>query len=1145
MGVVATVGKTRSNFGFMLEEWPELAQHGRRSEQFAALDPRASMFYARYTVERMVEWLYQVEPKLAHPYKDDLNALLSDPAFKALVGSAIGNKLTVIRKAGNNAVHNPVNPTVNGAAIVVRELHHVCFWLARNYAKNGSQQPPSLAFDAGLLAAQPKSPSSQQQPAPQQSPEQLQQLAAELKAKDAALAKAAENQAGLEEQLQQLQAEIAEVKKQNQAVPDTHDYDESLTRRHLIDLDLHEAGWPLSRAEDREFPVDTMPTSSGTLSGKGYADYVLWGEDGLPLAVVEAKRTTKDPHVGKQQARLYADCLERRYGRRPIIYYTSGYETWIWDDTMYPERRVQGFHTKDQLQLILDRRLTRKPLAQQPIDNTIVERPYQHNAIRAVTEAYEDHHERKALVVMATGTGKTRTVVALAKLLQEANWAKRVLFLADRKVLVKQAANAFKTHIPGSSPVILASGQEADSRIHVATYPTMLNLINQTEGSLGQRRFGIGHYDLIIIDEAHRSVYQKYRSIFEYFDSLLIGLTATPQSEVDRNTYSLFDIEDNVPTFAYGLNEAIDAGFLVPPRVVPVPLKFPDEGIRYDDLSDAEKEQWDELDWNEDGEIPDEVDPAVVNSWLFNTDTVDKALEVLMTHGHKVAGGDRLGKTIIFAKNNQHAEFIAKRFDHHYPQLKGHFARVVTYQVTYAQTLIDEFSKRDGNPHIAISVDMLDTGIDVPAALNLVFFKMVRSKTKFWQMVGRGTRLCPDLFGPGKHKEDFLIFDLCRNAEYFNAGMPGNEGAVAKSLAEVTFATRARILRTTADLSWAPQAEYVHGVRESLQHTLSRLPHDNFLVKPSQKWLDRFAEDQEWKTLSGEDFDALEHELASLASIGALPDTEEAKRFDCTLYQAQLAALTASGSLEGYRRKIQSVAAALQDQPNVPAIASRLPLLATILDDGEWESVSPEWLEGIRVQLRQLVHLIEKQKRTVVYTNFQDELGEIEEIELAGASNGYVDFSRYKEKTRQYLAAYLDHAAVQRLRRNRQLTDQDLAELGRILSESGAGTAEDLERAATDGLGLFVRSLLGLDREAVEEALAEFISDTTLNASQLDFLDMLVGQLIQNGVVDPRALFASPYSEMAPSGPDVLLGKERAVRLISTLREIEGHARVS
>jgi len=1125
-----------SNFGFMLEDWPVLAQHARRAERFARIDPRASMFYSRYTIERLIEWLYKAERALTLPYKEDLNALLNEPSFKALVGGAVGSKLTIIRKAGNNAVHNPVNPTAQGAEIVLRELHHVCYWLARNYAKGGSQLPPSLTFDAGHLAPAGAAP------APQQTPEQLQKLEEELKTSREAYAKEAAKSADLEAQLQQLQAEVAATKQQNQKVPDRHDYDEALTRQHLIDWDLNEAGWPLDNPEDREFQVDTMPTASGTLAGTGYVDYVLWGADGLPLAVVEAKRTTKDPHVGKQQAKLYADCLERRYNRRPFIYYTSGYETWIWDDTRYPERKVQGFHTRDQLQLLISRRQTRKQLAQQQIDDAIVERPYQHNAIRAVAEAYENQFERKALVVMATGTGKTRTVVALAKLLQEANWAKRVLFLADRVALVKQAANAFKTHLPGSGPVILGSGEEADSRIHVATYPTMMNLINQTEGKLGQRRFGIGHYDLIIVDEAHRSIYQKYKAIFDYFDSLLIGLTATPQSEVDRNTYSLFGIEDNVPTFAYELNEAIEAGYLVPPRVVPVPLKFPYEGISYDDLPEHEKEQWDELDWNEDGEIPESVDPAVVNSWLFNTDTVDKALEVLMTHGHKVAGGDRLGKTIIFAKNNRHAQFIEERFDKNYPHLKGHFARVVTYQVAYAQNLIDDFSRRDADPHIAISVDMLDTGIDVPEAVNLVFFKMVRSKTKFWQMVGRGTRLCPDLFGPGEDKQDFFIFDLCRNAEYFNAGMPGNEGAVGKSLAESTFATRVQLLRATADLTWDANAPFVLDLRKSLQHTVDRLPRENFLVKPARKWVDRFAEPNAWDDLDVEDFEALETRVARLASIGALPDTEEAKRFDFLMLQTELASLQGK-PLGPLRTKVQAVAAALQDQPNVPAIAAQLQLLEAVLNDEEWESVSVEWLEEIRLKLRELVHLIEKRRRNVVYTNFQDELGDLEETELTGASNGHVDLARYRDKIRQYLDQYQEHASIQRLRRNKQLTALDLSELERILLESGLGTSEDLNRAAADGLGLYVRSLVGLDREAVQEAMEEFVAGTTLTSQQLDFLQVLTNHLVDNGRVSPSALFDSPYNELAPSGPDVLFGDEKVVQLFSILRDIEGRAR--
>ena len=292
--------------------------------------------------------------------------------------------------------------------------------------------------------------------------------------------------------------------------------------------------------------------------------------------------------------------------------------------------------------------------------------------------------------------------------------------------LVNQAANAFKAFLPQASPVNLVTDKAAHGRVYVSTYPTMMVLIDETKS--GVRRFGPGHFDLIVIDEAHRSVYRKYKAIFDYFDSLLVGLTATPKDEVDRDTYALFDLERGIPTDAYGLDEAVSDGFLVPPKAVSVPLKFQREGIKYDDLSKEEKEAWDAIEWDEDGAIPDRVEAAAVNKWLFNEDTVDKVLEHVMSHGLKVADGDLLGKTIIFAKNHDHAQFIAERFDANYPHLQGRFARVIDFKTEYAQSLIDDFSSADKEPHIAISVDMLDTGIDIPEVVNLVFSRLFARK---------------------------------------------------------------------------------------------------------------------------------------------------------------------------------------------------------------------------------------------------------------------------------------------------------------------------------------------------------------------------------------------------------------------------------
>lgn len=1124
------MGEVQSNFAFMLAQWPDLAQRARKAEQFAWIDPRVSMMYARHTAEHIVDWIYEHESAVPYPYQRDFNGLLNQPEFKALVGSTITSKLNAIRKAGNNAVHGKTDPSPQNSQFAVAELFHVCYWLARTYTIDAANLPATgMAFSVELLKPRLKAPA----PAPS-SMEAVAKLADELSAKDRELADAREKTTSLEQQLEQALAQIAAAKQRNQATPDDHNYDEALTRAYLIDQDLHDAGWPLTQDEDREYPVTGMPSTSGV----GYVDYVLWGADGLPLALVEAKRSTKDPLVGKQQAKLYADCLEAKFGRRPVIYYSNGYKSWLWDDSLYGDRPVQGFHTRDQLELMVARRTTRRHLAAEPIDNDTVERGYQHGAIRAVTESFEAS-SRKALVVMATGTGKTRTAVALSKLLMDANWAKRILFLADRVALVQQAAKAFKTHLPGSAPAILGQDNDTDSRINLATYPTILNMISGSKrGADGEPTFGIGHYDLIIVDEAHRSIYQKYRAVFDYFDSLLLGLTATPQADVDRNTYSMFDIEDDVPTFAYELDEAIEAGYLVPPRVVPVPLKFPYEGIRYDDLPEAEKEQWDELEWDEEGEIPDAVDPAVVNSWLFNTDTVNKALEVLMTRGHKVAGGDRLGKTIIFAKNSHHANFIAAQFDKNYPHLKGHFARVITYQETYAQSLIDAFGRPADDPHIAVSVDMLDTGIDVPDVVNLVFFKMVRSKTKFWQMLGRGTRLRPDLYGPGQDKQDFFIFDLCRNAEYFNAGLPGNEGSVGKSLSEVTFAARAKLLaasRVAGLGSLSLVTDLVHG----LSGQVSSLPAGNFLVKPHRQAVEKYSTPAGWDSLSETDIAELESGLAKVAGQGAAVEKEEAKRFDLIVLNAQLASLVDPGAVGTYRKKIQAIAAALADQPNNPAISPVLVLLEQIADDNEWESVSLEWLESVRRKLRGLVHLLEKKRRNVVYTSFEDELGELVEIELDGVHSGVNNFDRYRQKARMYLRSHLDLATLQRLRRNKPLTDLDLSELERILVESGAGTQEDLARARSEGLAHFVRSLVGLDRAAVEDALSEFIARATFNASQLDFLTVLTTQLSENGSVSIGALYESPYSELAPTGPDELFGDAIFDRLELVLKSFD------
>jgi type I restriction enzyme, R subunit len=1154
-----------SNFAFLQTGWPELLAEAQRAEAACHADPRTACFYARRTLELAVAWLYRAEGgtggALRMPYKADLSAYLFEPSFKLLVGPALHAKMDVIRRQGNSAAHSTRPISGADALAVLRELFQVAFWLARHYGRHAAARPePALQFRTELLPpAQPAAAENTKTPA------DLQRLASELAERDAALLAAQQQNAAMDAELARLRAEIAASKAANEAQPDTHDYTEEQTRDLYIDLLLKEAGWALDQTRDREFEVQGMPNSQGV----GFVDYVLWGDDGLPLAVVEAKRTRRDARAGQQQAKLYADCLEQRFGQRPLIYCTNGYEHLFWDDTQYPPRAVQGFHKKDELQLLVQRRRTRKPLAAMPINPTMVERHYQLRAIRRVSETFEVDRQRKALVVMATGAGKTRTVIALADVLMRANWAKRVLFLADRVALVNQAVNAFKAHLPEAVPVNLVTDKAAEGRVYVSTYPTMMGLINEArdEQNGSQRRFGVGHFDLIVVDEAHRSIYQKYRAIFGYFDALLVGLTATPKDEIDRNTYGLFGLEDGVPTDAYGLDDAINEGYLVRPRAVSVPLRFQREGIRYAELSEAEREQWDELDWNDDGEVPDEVNAEAVNQWLFNTDTVDKVLQTLMTQGHTVAGGDRLGKTIVFAKNNAHAEFIAERFNANYPHYAGQFARVITFKTEYAQSLIDDFSVKDKAPHIAISVDMLDTGIDVPEVVNLVLFKIVRSKAKFWQMLGRGTRLCKDLYGPGLHKTDFKVFDFCQNLEFFSQNLEGADGAVAMPLGQRLFNTRLALVAAldaqhaaggepTAAVPQAGDAEAGTEVRLTtagmrrdtvnlLQAIVAGMSLDNFVVRPQRQWVETWAKAEAWAQPSSEQLVDVGVHLSGLPSA-VRDDDEDAKRFDLLMLRLQLCVLNAEPGFARLQQQVREIATRLLELTNIPDVRRHAVLIEAVAGEEWWVDVTLPMLEQARRHLRGLVRLIDKTARKVMYTDFEDALGEASEVELPlGGSAG--DFERFRAKVRAFLRAHEDHMALHKLRRNLPLTAADLAELNRMLAESGTGTAQDFARAAAEsqGLGLFVRSLVGLDRQAATEALGSFLHDKTLSSNQMEFLNLVVNHLTERGTVEATVLYEPPFTAYAPQGPDALFSAAQVEQLFQTLDHIKATARAA
>ncbi len=1068
-----------SQFGFLQSEWPDLYDAANRAEALALSDPRAAAFYTRRALELAIAWLYKFDRRLKLPYQDNLSALIHDPSFRAAAGEAIFYKARYLKDVGNKAVHSEKPFTNCEARTAVQELFHLGFWLARHYAR-GAKPADGLAFDPAKL------PRPMAQIA-KLTLDQLRKREEELRGKDEKLAEILADRASLDAELLRLREEVAAARAANAQHPDTHDYGEAATRDHFIDLLLREAGWDPDGPDVAEYPVSGMPN----LTGAGFVDYVLWGDDGRPLALVEAKATRHSPLKGQQQAKLYADCLERMHGQRPVIFCSNGYEHWIWDDMSHAPREVQGFYKKPELLLLIQRRTTRRRLADAVPDGKIVERHYQHRAIRRIAEAFEAHNQRKALVVMATSAGKTRTAIALVDLLMRCNWAKRILFLADRVALVNQAVNALKAHLPAAAPVNPVTDKTTEGRVFVSTYPTMMKLIEEQEGA--QRCFGVGHFDLVIVDEAHRSIYRKYGAIFDWFDSLLVGLTATPKDEIDRNTYGLFELETGVPTDAYPLEEAVKDGYLVPMRAVSVPLKFQRQGIRYDDLSEEEKESWDAAEWAEEDGAPDRVEAEAVNKWLFNADTVDKVLEHLMTRGQKVEGGDRLGKTIIFARNHDHAEFIQQRFDVNYPHLKDSFARVIDFKVDYAQTLIDSFSSRSKPPHIAISVDMLDTGIDVPEVVNLVFFKLVRSKTKFWQMIGRGTRLCPDLLGPGKDKEFFTVFYFCQNLEFFTQPAPPVEGTVADSLSARLFKTR---LDLVAELDKRRSAGTTHdldseaGLRTELAATLreevAAMNMNNFLVRPKRRLVETYAQADAWVTLG----DAQRHELAQ--EVAGLPSEREperleAKQFDLLMLNLQLCVLAAAPGFERLQERVIEIASALEEQSTIPVIRDQLVLIEEIQTSAWWQDVTVGMLENVRKHLRGLIHLIDRRRRKPIYTDFADEIGA--GTDVAFAAFAPLDaFEKFRAKARHSLRQQLDHVAIHKLRSNRQLTPTDLHALEQMLRDNGVGTPEDIERAKADaaGLGLFVRSLIGLDRAAAKEAFAGFLAGRSMTANQIE-----------------------------------------------------------
>ncbi|MGG1660900.1 DEAD/DEAH box helicase family protein [Brevibacillus sp. NRS-1366] len=1053
------------------------------AEKALVVSPATSAILSRRALELSVKWIYTYDSDLTVPYQDNLSSLIHDRGFLSILDSKLFPLLKYIIKLGNVAVHTNSTIKRDEAVLSLHNLHQFVSWIDYCY----SDEYTASDFDETLLLIGEER---------RERPEELKNLYERLSSKDKRLEEMMKENA-------KLRAHITEKREAN-----TQDYSfqvdelsEFETRKKYIDLDLKLAGWEFKKDIVEEYQVEGMPNEAGI----GYVDYVLFGDNGKPLALVEAKRTSVDINKGKQQAKLYADCLEQKYGQRPVIFYSNGFETEIWDDLAYSSRKVSGFYTKEELHLLINRRSMKRPLTNVEINDTITNRYYQKDAILAVCNALE-YKERKTLLVMATGSGKTRTTISIVDVLTRHNWVKNVLFLADRKTLVSQAKNNFTHLLPNLSLCNLLDNKDNPeaARMVFSTYPTMMNAIDEAKRKDGKRLFTVGHFDLIIVDESHRSIYKKYRSIFDYFDGFLLGLTATPKDEIDKNTYEVFELESGVPTYAYELEKAVNDGYLVDYRTMETSFKFMDEGIRYDDLSEEEKEQYEATFDEEQG---DEIENSAMNEWLFNADTIDQVLKLLMEKGIRVEGGDKLGKTIIFAKNHNHALSIEQRFNKLFPEYQGSFARVIDYSVNYYQSLIDDFSERNKLPQIAISVDMLDTGVDIPEVVNLVFFKKVRSKSKFWQMIGRGTRLCLDLLGIGEDKTHFLIFDFCRNFEFFRENPKGTEGVGTTSLTERLFNAKVDIIRELQALEYQEE-KYVAYRNELIDDVLShiqKLDDENFRVRQHIQYVHKFKNRSNWNSLNVKDGNEIKEHITPI--IVPFKDDEFAKRFDMVMHTIELAKLQTKNATKPIKSVIRT-AEALSKLGSIPQVMEQKTIIDKVLTEEFWEEADIFELETVREALRDLIKFLEKETQEIYYTNFKDMMLEIKENGPIYHAN---DLQNYRKKVNQYLHEHRDQIAIYKLRNNKPLTMQDLKTLEDILWNE-LGTREEYEKEfGNTPVTKLVRQIVGLDPQAANEAFSDFLSSERLNTTQSRFVKLIVDYVVKNGGLEKKVLQEEPF----------------------------------
>lgn len=1127
-----------ANFDFLksITEYELFANACIDAEKVLSASPAMSAVGSRKAFELAVKWVYSADSTIKMPYKDTLQALVHEESFRYAVAPDTWKKLQYIIKIGNIAVHTEKSISRNDAVLSLSILFEIVEWIDYCYGSDYKER----SFDENLLpkaeddlelAKSIKAKLTNQYKILKEKSDKL------IDEKDKEIAKLV---AELEKKSQEYTAAKQEHKAEREFTPE--DLSEYETRKKYIDIDLKLLGWKFSQTARKdcvevEMPVTGMPRELG--SGEGFVDYVLWGKDGTPIALIEAKRTFRDARKGTHQAWLYANCIEQMTGHRPIIFNTNGYEYYIWDDKNSPQRQVSSIFSRDDIQRLFNRRVTRKNLNEIEIDDNITDRYYQKQAIRAVCDNIEKGHMR-SLLVMATGTGKTRTASSLTDVLSRGGYITNTLFLADRTALVRQAKDDFKNYLPDMSLCnLLLNKDDKNARIVFSTYPTMLNSIDSAKNEDGTPLFSPAHFDLIIVDESHRSIFKKYKAIFDYFDAYILGLTATPRTDVHSSTYDFFQVEKNVPTYAYDYDTAVEKDHVLVPYVnIEVATKILQTGIVYDELPDEEKERYEDDFTDEEGNMREEVPAHEINQFIFNQNTVDNVINDLITNGLRDESGNRLGKTIIFAQNKTHAQFIVDRFNVLYPEYKGEFCRRIVCDDDYAQDLIDQFKSPLKEPHIAVSVDMLDTGIDVKEIVNLVFFKRVFSKIKFWQMIGRGTRIRPDLFGKGKDKENFYIFDYLGNFEYFRVNKNGREPRETISTQAMIFSKRIQIIFHLQDSAFIESEfqDYRKALIDEVYNQIVVLTHDRVDVRLKRRYIDKYSSRANFICLSEQDKAELIGNIAGLVSMN--DNDDKAVEFDNLMYGLMLARLEGAKSIEGLKMNIKLRADKLLKKTTIPQVKVKVPILKEIIEEEFWNMAGILDFEKIRIELRDLMKFIEPYGEKIIYTDIKDE----EQNRRIGEKFTPVwNLEDYKIKVNKYIEENKDNIAIYKLRNNIPLTNEDYKMLEKIFTGE-LGTKADYESSFKDTpFGLLVRRIAKLEREAAMKAFSSFINEYNLNADQIAFINKVIDYIEQNGYVENIAELTKPPFDK-PQSFIKLFDTDKQKEFVSIINEVKDNA---